>query len=42
MVPPKKYRYFFSHNKEMILDSNSQIEELPIAEEHSFEIDHVV
>ena len=40
MVPPKKYRYFFTHNKEVLLDSNAQVEKLPIAEDHSYEVEH--
>lgn len=42
MVPPKKYRYFFTHNKEVLLDSNAQVEKLPIAEDHSYEVEHNV
>lgn len=42
MVPPKKYRYFFTHNKEVLLDSNTQVEKLPIAEDHSYEVEHNV
>lgn len=40
MVPPKKYRYFFSHGQQPLLDSNAQTEELPIAETHSYEVEH--
>ena len=39
MVPPKKYRYFFSHAKKPFLDNSAQTEELPIAEKHSFEVE---
>jgi NLR family CARD domain-containing protein 3 len=41
MVPPKKYRYFFSHAQQPLLDVNAQVEDLPIAETHSYEVEHV-
>jgi hypothetical protein len=39
MVPPKKYRYFFTHARESLLDASAQTEELPIAESHCFQIE---
>jgi NLR family CARD domain-containing protein 3 len=40
MVPPKKYRYFFTVNNETFLDPNIAQEILALNETHSYEMNH--
>ena len=40
MVPPKKYKYFFTVDRSQILENKVNCEVLPLSENHEYEMEH--